>query len=104
MKKKIKTTNNTAIKQVTLILTLLFFFSSQPFFSIPIISIQVEVVREFIGKYLGGENLAIFDSLWIEDDEERAMKIAELTGELDEEGILLDDEEDLSDESEFVDE
>lgn len=65
---------------------------------------QVEVVREFIGKYLGGENLAIFDSLWIEDDEERAMKIAELTGELDEEGILLDDEEDLSDESEFVDE
>ncbi len=41
---------------------------------------QVEKVRDFVKKYLGGENLAIFDSIWIGNDDERAL----IVGELDE--------------------
>lgn len=36
------------------------------------------VVREFIGKYLGAEVLATFDSQWAGNDDERALQIAQL--------------------------
>lgn len=48
---------------------------------------QIEEVRDFIGKYLGNEILAMYDSLWVENDEERALLIAELSGEFDETDI-----------------
>ncbi len=39
---------------------------------------QVEKVRMFIEEYLGDEYLAMFDSLWIEDNDERAILIDSL--------------------------
>jgi MoxR-like ATPase len=39
---------------------------------------QVEKVREFIGKHLGAENLAIFDSKWVGDNDERAIQISQM--------------------------
>lgn len=37
---------------------------------------NVGVVRDFIRKYLGAENLAMFDSVWTSDSPERAIQIA----------------------------
>ena len=42
---------------------------------------QVEFVRNFIRENLKAESLPVFDSLWIGNDDERAMLIAELDGE-----------------------
>ena len=39
---------------------------------------QLPVVREFIRKNLGAENLAIFDSLWVGNNEERAIQISRM--------------------------
>lgn len=39
---------------------------------------QVKSVRQFIQKYLGAENLAIFDSLWVGQDAERAIQITQM--------------------------
>ncbi len=39
---------------------------------------QVEKVRQFIKIYLGEENLAFFDSMWCEDNEERAILIGQI--------------------------
>lgn len=39
---------------------------------------QVDVVRKFIRENLGAENLAIFDSLWVGGDEERAIQISQM--------------------------
>ncbi len=39
---------------------------------------QLPVVREFIRKNLGAENLAIFDSLWVGNSEERAIQISRI--------------------------
>lgn len=41
---------------------------------------NLKTVRDFIGKYLGHENLAIFDSLWAAGNAERALQIAQLNG------------------------
>lgn len=38
---------------------------------------QVGQVRKFISKYLGSENLAIFDSVWVGNDDMRAAQIAQ---------------------------
>lgn len=40
---------------------------------------NVGIVRDFIRKNLGAENLAIFDSVWVSGNEERALAIAGLT-------------------------
>ncbi len=40
---------------------------------------QVPKVRKFIRKYLGGEHLAYFDSVWTEDNDERALLIGRLS-------------------------
>jgi hypothetical protein len=37
-------------------------------------------VRKFIEKYLGPENLAIFDSIWVGKDESRAIQISKARG------------------------
>lgn len=42
---------------------------------------QVPKVRKFIKKYLGGEHLAHFDSIWAEGNDERALLIGRLNGE-----------------------
>ncbi len=42
---------------------------------------QVAEVRKFIKQNLGEENLKIFDSIWIENNDERAILIAELSNE-----------------------
>ena len=42
---------------------------------------QVTEVRKFIKQNLGEENLKIFDSIWIENNDERAILIAELSNE-----------------------
>ncbi len=42
---------------------------------------QVKFVRNFIRENLKAESLPVFDSLWIGNDDERAMLIAELDGE-----------------------
>ena len=42
---------------------------------------QVKKVREFIYRYLGGECLATFDSIWISNDDERALLIGQLNKE-----------------------
>lgn len=39
---------------------------------------QVGVVRKFIRENLGAENLAIFDSLWVGGDDERALQISQM--------------------------
>ena len=39
---------------------------------------QVKIVRQFIQQHLGAENLAIFDSLWVGDDPERAIQITQM--------------------------
>ena len=39
---------------------------------------QVAKVRKFIGENLGSENQAVFDSLWIGKNDERAMQIAQM--------------------------
>ncbi len=39
---------------------------------------QVEKVREFVETFLGAENRAIFDDLWVGDDDERALLIGEI--------------------------
>lgn len=41
---------------------------------------NLKTVRDFIGNYLGAENLAIFDSLWAAGDAERALQIAQMNG------------------------
>lgn len=41
----------------------------------------VKKVREFVKEHLGRENLEIFDSLWIEEDDERAILIQQLDEE-----------------------
>jgi MoxR-like ATPase len=40
---------------------------------------DVERVREFIAKYLGVENLAIFDSVWVENNQEHAIWLDNIT-------------------------
>ena len=39
---------------------------------------QIVKVREFVGKYLGNELLAIFDSIWVEKSDEKAIFLDEL--------------------------
>ena len=38
---------------------------------------QIGRVKQFIRKYLGSENEAIFDSLWIGENDEKALQIAQ---------------------------
>lgn len=40
---------------------------------------NVAKVRDFIGKQLSAENLAVFDKLWIGQSDERAMQIGKLS-------------------------
>ena len=39
---------------------------------------QIVKVREFVGKYLGNEILATFDSIWVEKSDEKAIFLDEL--------------------------
>ena len=39
---------------------------------------NIEKVREFVAKYLSGETLAKFDFIWVGNNPERALIIADL--------------------------